>query len=526
MKRTHTILSESIVDDDNSTTVLTTLLPPQIPPPWIEIPYEVWQLFIFPTTDKTKLMYEVEFEIFLSWMTVSKWFHGLITSTFNRITSIPLSIWKIMTPEITKKFGFTQISGIKNYINTRFSDLERTTSFKRLNLCWMEKIYRWTEFPITSLQNHKHIESLSVQCLSSEITYEHIQMLTNLTNLRLGHNKRISVHHLTNFTNLTSLKLGNHNIITCDTLKNLTNLKTLEIVNSSLNASISSLTNLTQLTLTCLGHNIMHDMKNISKLPKLEKLCIHIMRLTAQVVGTIGDYILVFQKLAFHVELPTICELNIITQDRILITRDMLTRPLWFTDNADPDNIPVYTNLRSLHIGDCIIFTDQHIEKLTNLTTLSLGMNTLITDQSISKLTNLRSLSLEYNEMITDSSLSLLTLLTELNLCNNNLITNKSLSLLTELRTLNLNRVQGTNISGKSLRGLTNLTDLDITASYTITDDDIKHLYKLRRLILTKTWYITEDGVSNLTNLVILRIPSEEGSMMSNIFDLCHRHRK
>lgn len=520
MKRSNNVLSNTIGNTESSRHVLPK------PPIWENVPNEVCQFFLFPT-GLPVLEYEVEFEIFLSWRTVSKWFEELVESTCIHITMIPRSIFKILTPEILEKFKFTRITGIKNYITHSLKATMRTVSFKRLDLFWVEN--DGDTFPVTTLQHHKYVEKLSIQS-SAKITYEHIQMFTNLTALRLVSNQCITGNQLTNFTNLTWLKIGEHTAITSDSLMKLTNLTVLDIGNEALNLSICSLTKLHELQIVCTGGNIITDMQHISRLPNLRKLRIII----AYVADRFGLYnshmshIKKYQIHAFKVSLPNLCVFEVRTHFQILHPHHMV-KPIGYMDDDviyDTPVTPNYSNLHTLDINNCVLFTDQHIQQLTGLTSLKLDYNKLITDCSLSILTKLSLLSIGHNEQITDNSLSILTSLTNLNLYSNHVITNESLSLLTGLRILNIAKVSGDKISGKSLHSLTDLTDLDITSSYTIVNSDIKPLYKLKRLILRNSWYITKDAISGLTNLVVLAIPSEEGIMSSNIFDLCHRERK
>ncbi len=517
-----------VCEISNDSEIYSLPVSPLPPPAWVQVPNEVCQMFLFPTTIPM-LQYDVEFMIFLSWRTVSKWFENLVNSACMLVKTIPISIFKLLTSTILRKFQFRNITFIEDLYVQIIADsisFDHTQNFKELTIYREESVPGRTNGRIFTdqLQYHTKLEKLH---LINYITYDHIRFLkTRLTTLSISNNNDITGYALNQFTNLTSLTLDN-TAITSNDISTLTNLTKLSLDNTKLNTCLTNLTNLCELTLKCISSVMIRDFNTISQLPKLRTLHISITHLerNSYLSRQHNTFISEYQYRAFKVQFPQLCTLDIMGINEY--HNENIMNYYWLSDNALED-IPVYDNLHTLNISWGRIFRDHHVSRLTNLTSLNLDSNEWITDFGISVLTGLNTLSISNNRNITDDSVSLLTNLTTLNAQENKLITSKAFSLLTCLQTLDICHSKYKQCIG--LRNMTNLTDLNMVGNNTVMngENDIQHLYKLRRLIIDYVGDFSSDVFRNLTNLVILRAHVHTGGYFTSrdIFDICHRDRK
>ena len=129
---------------------------------------------------------------------------------------------------------------------------------------------------------------------------EGIQYCTNLTSLRLAHNKIIDISPLANLTNLTELTLDGNKISDVSALSGLTNLTELylgwgpygnEITDIG---PLSNLINLTKLDLT---NNHISDLSSLSKLTNLKNLWVNKQTITGPEVTSVGPNVTVINMI-------------------------------------------------------------------------------------------------------------------------------------------------------------------------------------------------------------------------------------
>jgi hypothetical protein len=178
-------------------------------------------------------------------------------------------------------------------------------------------------------------------CSAHQVTNECLKRLTNLTELRLAHNKNIESKSIAGLLKLTSLDLRYNDRIENETIAKLTNLKRLSLeCNHKISIGLLSLPNLIAL--------------NLSGCSSLS--------------GCLGDDVLV------HLTNLTVLSLRI---NRVI----------------SDVSLSVLTNLVALDLCSNSNITDAGLRPLTNLTHLNLDKKSLISDVGICALLKLKELS-------------------------------------------------------------------------------------------------------------------------------------
>ncbi|GET42370.1 leucine-rich repeat domain-containing protein [Microseira wollei] len=288
----------------------------------------------------------------------------------------------------------------------------------------------------------RHTVEVLLEYAKTSDCYEADRILSSCTELRIsGYDSISDIRPLSTLTNLTKLSISSYTsgvISDIRPLSTLTNLTELQISNSQI-SDLSPLSTLTNLTFLNLYVNPISDLRPLSGLTNLT--CLNLGH------GRISD----------------LSPLSTLTN---------LTR-LCICDNPVSDLSPLSTliNLTSLEIGENKFdafgyeFSDQisdirALSTLTNLTYLNLNDNQISDIRALSTLTNLTYLTLNDNQISDIRALSTLTNLTELTLDDNQISDIRPLSTLTNLTELTLSGNQISDI--RPLLTLTNLTNLHL----------------------------------------------------------------
>lgn len=286
-------------------------------------------------------------------------------------------------------------------------------------------IFYFTENNIfeLSLVNHYFNDNLAAIRIVNNEKYRsmedhHILKLTNLQSLDLPgddpmkqYKNKITNEGIDNITigNFISLNLEfNETIISISRLTNLIELN-LSCNDMLADSDLNNLTNLTNLNLSC---NDMITDKSVSKLTNLTHL------------DLTGNYRITLQCLK---SLPKL--VSIVT---------------WSDPNGIStvaENVGELHNLTALRIMNNNSITDDTIKKLTKLKTLSIDY--LITNEGISDLTNLTDLGVFFNKDVTDKGISNLVNLESIMIKKNGPINEQGLSHLTNLTNIRYYKING-----------------------------------------------------------------------------------
>jgi len=307
-----------------------------------------------------------------------------------------------------------------------------------------------------------------------------IGYLTGLEVLYTWNNAFNNTSHLDNLTNLTRLGLGRPPGL---------NLERDPWANTDL-SFLSSMPNLTYLSLRNLGLGRLTDLSFISELAYLEEL--------------------VIQGASHLTDLSFLQNLGNLTR---------LTLGWSVRDITDFSPISYLTRLEFLDVSQNNItdLTTFGFENLTNLTELQLWHNEITDISALSGLVSLDNLSL-YNNRISDiSALSGLTALTILRLHNNEIADISALSGLVLLRSLDLNRNQITDISIVS--GLSTLLSLDLGNNQITAIPSLDELTSLGSLFLSNNQIAYIQPLTELRWLSSLELSHNQISDISPLGD-------
>lgn len=258
----------------------------------------------------------------------------------------------------------------------------------------------------------------------------------NVTNLNLNSNKITDVSSLANLTSLTVLDLSGNPIIDLSSVSDLTNLTELNLHNAGKrNLDISPLSKLTNLTYLDLCNTDIIDISPLSNLTNLMYLDLQDSKIS-DVSSLSGLTNLTYLDLAQYPKYPK--------KNRV----------------TDLSPLKDLTKLEYLNLYEHQITDISILGNMKNLTNLNLGQNNISDISILCNLKNLTNLSLWGNEIEDISTLSQLTNLNKLSIDNNNI----------------------NDIS--PLYGLTNITEIDITGNQ-ISEEQIAKLKE----ILPNCWF-------------------------------------
>ena len=353
------------------------------------------------------------------------------------------------------------------------------------------------------LQNGCHFLTLSEKgvwwvperwiCLSTDDTFAHeiqdltgLEFATNLTELRLGHNRISDISPLKNLTNLTHLDLGRNQISDVSPLKGLINLTNLSLGRNQISdvAPLKDLTNLTHLSLINNQVSDVSPFKNLTNLIELD---------------------------LFDNKISDVSPLKDLTNLTHLSLRS--------NQISDISSLKHLTNLTYFSLRENQTSDISPIKNLINLTYLHIGFNYRISDVSpLENLTNLIHLQLDHNKISDMSPLENLTNLKHLDASDNKLSDLSPIKDLTKLTWLDLDSNERLDIS--LLTNLTNLRHLDLHDNELSDLSPIKNLTKLTWLDLDDNKLSDVSSLRNLTNLRVLDLSGNQISDISSLKDL------